>query len=232
MDEIKPIKPFVIAIDGYSSCGKSTLAKQLAHALDFIFIDTGAMYRAVTLYFLDHQISLNDETIISKALEHIDIQFINKNGQNVTLLNGENVEIQIRSLEVSNMVSEVAAIPAVRRKLVALQRSMSGSKGIVMDGRDIGTVVFPNADLKIFVTADPIIRAQRRFNELVLKNQTADLQDVISNLTHRDHIDTTRVDSPLRQADDAILLDNTDLNVNQQFELVLQLVQEKMSKIA
>lgn len=232
MDDIKPVKPFVIAIDGYSSCGKSTLAKQLAQALDFIFIDTGAMYRAVALYFLNQQVTFDDEVAVHNALDHINIQFQNIDGRNTTILNGKDVESEIRGLEVSNIVSEVAAIPAVRRKLVALQRAMTGSKGIVMDGRDIGTVVFPHASLKIFVTADPIIRAQRRYNEMITKNETADLQEVISNLTHRDHIDTTRADSPLLQAEDAFLLDNTHLDINQQFDLVLSLAKDKMSLMA
>lgn len=229
LDENTSNLPFVIAIDGYSSCGKSTLAKQLAQALDFIFIDTGAMYRAVALYFFKNQISLDDSDAVNDALKHIDIQFKNIHGSNLIYLNGEMVESEIRGLSVSNIVSEVAAIPAVRRQLVALQRSMAGSKGLVMDGRDIGTVVFPDADLKIFVTADPIVRAQRRYNELIAKNEIADLQDVISNLSHRDHIDTTRADSPLVKADDAIILDNTYLGIHQQFEWVLALAKDKMN---
>lgn len=219
----------VIAIDGYSSCGKSTLAKQLAKALDFIFIDTGAMYRAVTLYFIQQKVNINNEEEVLKALDYINIEFKNCEGLNTTFLNGSNVEDEIRNQGVSNKVSEVSAITSVRKKMVALQRQMSGNQSVVMDGRDIGTVVFPNADIKFFVTADPIVRAQRRFNELVAKNQTTDLAQVISNLQHRDKIDTSRTDSPLRQADDAIVLDNTNLTVNEQFEYALGIIKDKIS---
>lgn len=226
MEQIKK-RPFIIAIDGYSSCGKSTLAKQLAKELDFVFIDTGAMYRAVTLYFLQNDIDIQDEEQVESALKKIQITFKNLEGQNVTFLNGQNIEQEIRSLKVSSLVSEVAALSPVRKKMVSLQRQVSDKNGIVMDGRDIGTVVFPEADLKLFITADPIVRAQRRYNELVTSNQNADLHDVISNLQHRDHIDTTRMDSPLIQAKDAILLDNTDLTVQEQFDFALQLIHQR-----
>lgn len=226
MEQIKK-RPFIIAIDGYSSCGKSTLAKQLAKELDFVFIDTGAMYRAVTLYFLQNDIDIQDEEQLESALKKIQITFKNLEGQNVTFLNGQNIEQEIRSLKVSSLVSEVAALSPVRKKMVSLQRQVSDKNGIVMDGRDIGTVVFPEADLKLFITADPIVRAQRRYNELVTSNQNADLHDVISNLQHRDHIDTTRMDSPLIQAKDAILLDNTDLTVQEQFDFALQLIHQR-----
>lgn len=231
MEDETPNKPFIIAIDGFSSCGKSTLAKQIAKELDYIFVDTGAMYRATALFFIRSEVNLNDVSQINDALEAMTISFKNIDGNNVTFLNGENVESEIRSLEVSGMVSEIAAIPAVRRKMVALQRNMTDADGVVMDGRDIGTVVFPDADVKLFVTADPLIRAQRRYNEMVAKEEYLDIQEIISNLAHRDHIDSTRDDSPLRQAEDAILLDNTTLTKDEQFELALSFIRQKMDVI-
>lgn len=231
MEDETPNKPFIIAIDGFSSCGKSTLAKQIAKELDYIFVDTGAMYRATALFFIRSEVNLNDVSQINDALEAMTISFKNIDGNNVTFLNGENVESEIRSLEVSGMVSEVAAIPAVRRKMVALQRNMTDADGVVMDGRDIGTVVFPDADVKFFVTADPLIRAQRRYNEMVAKEEHPDIQEIISNLAHRDHIDSTRDDSPLRQAEDAILIDNTTLTKDEQFELALSFIRQKMDVI-
>ena len=231
MEDETPNKPFIIAIDGFSSCGKSTLAKQIAKELDYIFVDTGAMYRATALFFIRSEVNLNDVSQINDALEAMTISFKNIDGNNVTFLNGENVESEIRSLEISGMVSEVAAIPAVRRKMVALQRNMTDADGVVMDGRDIGTVVFPDADVKLFVTADPLIRAQRRYNEMVAKEEHPDIQEIISNLAHRDHIDSTRDDSPLRQAEDAILLDNTTLTKDEQFELALSFIRQKMDVI-
>lgn len=222
-------KNIVIAIDGYSSCGKSTLAKQIAKQLNYVFIDTGAMYRAVTLYFIDHNIDLTDINEINSALQHISIHFENIDGYNTTFLNGKNVESAIRTLQVSGLVSEVSAISEVRKKLVALQREMGDAINVVMDGRDIGTVVFPNATIKFFITADPIVRAQRRYNELISKNQNADLQEVISNLQHRDTIDTTRSDSPLKMADDAILLDNSDLTIEDQFERALNIIEDRIN---
>ena len=231
MEDETPNKPFIIAIDGFSSCGKSTLAKQIAKELDYIFVDTGAMYRATALFFIRSEVNLNDVSQINEALEAMTISFKNIDGNNVTFLNDENVESEIRSLEVSGMVSEVAAIPAVRRKMVALQRNMTDADGVVMDGRDIGTVVFPDADVKFFVTADPLIRAQRRYNEMVAKEEHPDIQEIISNLAHRDHIDSTRDDSPLRQAEDAILLDNTTLTKDEQFELALSFIRQKMDVI-
>lgn len=221
-------KPLVIAIDGFSSCGKSTLAKQLAKELHYVFVDSGAMYRAVTLYFLENNINFGDSQQVSEALGKINISFQNISGQNTTFLNDRNVENDIRSLQVSDSVSEVAAISAVRRQLVALQRDMIGKCGMIMDGRDIGTVVFPDADIKFFITADPIIRAQRRYQELIAKNQKADLHDVISNLQRRDHIDTTRNDSPLKQAEDAIVLDNSSYSIDEQFDFALSKIKEKL----
>jgi CMP/dCMP kinase len=224
--DLKSKEPLIIAIDGYSSCGKSTLAKQIAKELHYVFVDSGAMYRAVTLYFLENSIDIEDEKAILVALDHVNVTFRNIDGTNTTFLNGRNVETEIRSLKVSHLVSEVAAISAVRKKMVALQRQMSGSQGLVMDGRDIGTVVFPHAHIKFFITADPIVRAQRRFNELLAKNKKSDLHEVISNLEHRDKIDTEREDSPLKMAEDAILLDNTHFNIEQQYEVAMQYIRD------
>jgi CMP/dCMP kinase len=224
--DLKSKEPLIIAIDGYSSCGKSTLAKQIAKELHYVFVDSGAMYRAVTLYFLENSIDIEDEKAILVALDHVNVTFRNMDGTNTTFLNGRNVETEIRSLKVSHLVSEVAAISAVRKKMVALQRQMSGSQGLVMDGRDIGTVVFPHAHIKFFITADPIVRAQRRFNELLAKNKKSDLHEVISNLEHRDKIDTEREDSPLKMAEDAILLDNTHFNIEQQYEVAMQYIRD------
>ena len=224
--DLKSKEPLIIAIDGYSSCGKSTLAKQIAKELHYVFVDSGAMYRAVTLYFLENNIDMEDDRAVLEALDHVNVTFRNIDRNNTTFLNGRNVETDIRSLKVSQLVSEVSAISAVRKKMVALQRQMSGSQGLVMDGRDIGTVVFPDAHIKFFITADPIVRAQRRFNELLAKNQKSDLHEVISNLEHRDKIDTEREDSPLKKADDAILLDNTHFNIEQQFEVAMQYIRD------
>ena len=210
----------IIAIDGYSSCGKSTLAKGMAARLGYMYIDSGAMYRAVTLFFLRHQISLQDEEQVRKALNEINISF---NAQNHTILNGEDVESEIRRMSVSNYVSQVSAIPIVRRAMVRQQQAMGRGKGIVMDGRDIGTVVFPEAELKIFLTADPEIRVQRRFDELKNKGQKSSLEEVRQNLRHRDHIDSTREDSPLLQAPDAVVIDNSYMAREEQLEYALEL---------
>ena len=222
----------IIAIDGFSSCGKSTLAKQLASKLNFIFIDSGALYRAVALYLINENIHLDNIDEIDKALANIHITFEKIDGINTTFLNGNNVEQDIRSLKVSGHVSEVSALSEVRKKMVALQRDMAGNQGIVMDGRDIGTVVFPDADIKFFITADPIVRAQRRYNELISKNQHAELHDVISNIQHRDKIDSTREDSPLVRAQDAILLDNTDITISEQFEFAMNIIHQKYPELA
>jgi cytidylate kinase len=213
----------IIAIDGYSSCGKSTLAKALAAQLEYVFIDTGAMYRAVALYFLRNNIGFENEAEILKALGAIKLNFV----YNATslksdmVLNGENVEAEIREMRVSEKVSEVAAIGAVRDFAVAQQQAMGAFKGIVMDGRDIGTVVFPGAELKIFVTADPAIRVERRFLELQNTNPSIRKEEIEANLKHRDLMDTTRERSPLKQADDAIVLDNTNMTREEQFNLAL-----------
>ena len=222
------MKKITIAIDGYSSCGKSTMAKNLAREIGYIYIDTGAMYRAVTLYALRRgQITVN-RTVKSIELERemplITVSFtINREtGQPDTLLNGENVEQQIRTMEVSNNVSQIAALPFVREALVAQQQRMGANKGVVMDGRDIGTVVFPDAELKIFVTASAEVRAQRRFDELKAKGLPANYDDILKNVQERDYIDSHREVSPLRKAPDAIELDNSQLTIDQQQAWLLQ----------
>ncbi|MDX1683608.1 MAG: (d)CMP kinase [Saprospiraceae bacterium] len=214
-----------IAIDGHSSCGKSTLARDLAHALGYTYIDSGAMYRAVTLYFLRHNISLEDEKAILNALENLEIELTR---DNQVFLNNENVTLDIRKAEVSEMVSQVATISSVRSLLVALQQSYKKSGGIVMDGRDIGTVVFPDADVKIFLTADLNVRANRRHEELLQRNIPMTRSKVIENLKYRDHIDSTREDSPLVKAEDAILIDNSDMDREQQLNYVLGLVKDHL----
>jgi len=211
----------IIAIDGHSSCGKSTLAKELAKALNYVYVDSGAMYRAVSLYFDQHDIDLSNEGQVADALTKITISFSNVNGINTTFLNGKNVENQIRSLAISNMVSEVAEISAVRKKLVDEQQKMGKDKGIVMDGRDIGSIVFPQAKLKLFVTADVKIRGIRRYEELLNKGFKVSLEEILDNLTKRDFIDSNREDSPLMQAEDAILLDNSYLSKEDQLKKVL-----------
>ena len=220
-----------VAIDGYSSCGKSTLAKQLAAALNYSYVDTGAMYRAVTLYFIRNQIDLFHPEQVVNALSNISIDFrINpKTQQQETYLNEENIESEIRvNPRVASVVSDVSAISEVRRFLVKQQQHMGNLKGIVMDGRDIGTVVFPDAELKLFVTADPMVRAKRRFDELVEKGQATTIEEVLANLEKRDHIDSNRADSPLLQAADAIVLDNSNLTREEQFEWVMKLVNQKI----
>jgi cytidylate kinase len=214
-------EPIIIAIDGYSSCGKSTLAKDLANKLHYKYIDSGAMYRAVALYCQRNNISIQNKDEVEAILNDIEIDFINESGSNHTLLNGENVEAQIRSMEISKIVSEVAIIPEVRKKLVKIQHLLGKTKGIVMDGRDITTVVFPQAELKIFVTAKIDTRTERRYNELINNGKNPDRQEVKKNLIHRDHIDSTRDHSPLRQAEDAYVLDNSYLSREEQLEVVL-----------
>jgi len=214
-------RKIIIAIDGHSSCGKSTLAQDLAKELNYSYIDTGAMYRAVTLYFLDHAIDFNDEIEIAQALESIRIEFHNNNGKNEILLNKREVSQAIRQMIINENVSEIAAIPSVRRFLVQQQQEMGKNKAIVMDGRDIGTVVFPFAELKIFLTAQLEIRAERRRKEYNESGFKLPLSEVEDNLRHRDQIDSTRLDSPLRQADEAIKIDNSELTRKEQFLLVL-----------
>ena len=222
-------KKIIIAIDGFSSCGKSTLAKAMAKALGYVFVDTGAMYRAIALYFLRNNIAFN-ETAANEALHAIALRFkFNSASQKSDMyLNGENVEQEIRAMHVSQKVSEVASIAAVRAFAVIQQQAMGMDKGIVMDGRDIGTVVFPNAELKIFVTADPAIRLERRYQELLQTNPTILKEDVAANLQQRDLMDSTRTHSPLKQAEDALVLDNTNLDRTQQFELAMQWAMDKI----
>lgn len=222
------MEKIIIAIDGFSACGKSTLAKALAKNLGYSYIDTGAMYRAVTLYFIENQIDYTQAETVQKALADIHIQFKNIDLQNTTFLNGKNVEQDIRQMYVSEQVSPVAAISAVRRAMVQQQQVMGQTKGIVMDGRDIGTVVFPDAELKLFLTASPQVRAQRRFLEYQNKNQLVDIDAIQTNLTERDHIDSSRADSPLRQAEDAVIIDNSNLTESEQLRIALDLVQQKI----
>ncbi len=225
------MKKITIAIDGYSSCGKSTMAKDLAREVGYIYIDSGAMYRAVTLYCLENNLFSEDgidTTKLEAAMPNIKISFqLNpETGRPMTFLNGENVEDRIRTMEVSNRVSPVAALPFVRDFLVKQQQEMGKEKGIVMDGRDIGTAVFPDAELKVFVTASAEIRAQRRYDELKAKGQEASFEEILANVKERDHIDQNREVSPLRQADDAILLDNSYLTISEQ----KQWLQEQFQK--
>jgi CMP/dCMP kinase len=220
------MRKIIIAIDGYSSCGKSTLAKALAKELHYAYVDTGAMYRAVTLYFLDNDLDINDKADVLKALENIEIHFERTLHGNHVFLNGIDVENEVRTMRVSEMVSPVSTISVVRRAMVAQQQKMGNRKGVVMDGRDIGTVVFPSAELKIFLTAETDIRAKRRFDEMKSKGQETPIDDIRHNLLERDLIDSNRADSPLRQADDAILIDNSHLTPDEQLKKVLDMVME------
>jgi len=218
-------KKITIAVDGYASCGKSTLAKDLAKSLQYIYLDSGAMYRAVTLYFLQNEVVLSDKNAVAAALEHINIDFrLNADTQKAdAYLNGENVEHMIRNKQVSQRVSEVAAIEEVRHFLVAQQQAIGKNKGISCDGRDIGTVVFPDAELKLFVTAELEVRAARRYAEAQRKGLDMTLEDIKINLQQRDEMDTNRAVSPLRKADDAILLNNSYLTREEQLNKALQL---------
>ena len=216
-------KKIIITIDGWSSCGKSTLARQLARELHYVYIDSGAMYRAITLYFLRNHVDWTKSSAVAHALKEIVLEFMSnhKSGQTEMWLNGENVEYVIRDLVIAEKVSEVAAVKAVREFAVAKQQEMGKNKGIVMDGRDIGTTVFPHAELKIFMTADEKVRVARRYKELFVKNPNITLEEVKHNLEMRDYIDSHREVSPLRQAEDAIVLDNSHLTMKQQFEIAL-----------
>ena len=220
------MKKITIAIDGHSSCGKSTMAKELARKVGYVYVDTGAMYRCVTLFALRHQLFTADGAVLEEqlreAMPQIDIDQRLIDGKTTTFLNGENVEREIRNLEVSNHVSPIAAIPFVRTALVAQQQKMGREGGIVMDGRDIGTTVFPNAELKIFVTASAEVRAQRRYDELQQKGMPADYADILKNVQERDYIDSHREVSPLRQADDALLLDNSHMTIDEQNQWLMQ----------
>lgn len=230
------MKRITIAIDGHSSCGKSTMAKQLAKDLGYIYVDTGAMYRAVTLFSMQHgYISDNrsiDEDRLHKALQSIDIAFVFRDEYKrpVVHLNGKCVEEEIRSIEVSRNVSLIAALPFVRTAMVERQREMGKAKGVVMDGRDIGTTVFPDAELKIFVTASVEVRAQRRYDELVERSMPADYDEILANVKERDYIDSHREVSPLRMADDAVLLDNSDMTRDEQQQWLMHKVDEILKK--
>lgn len=225
-------KKAIIAIDGHSSCGKSTVAKDLAKELGYVYIDTGAMYRTVTLFAMRNSFIRNgqiDEASLCERLHDINITFKYQpeEKKNETFLNGESVEEEIRGLEVSSNVSAISAIGFVRKRLVQLQQEMGNEGGIVMDGRDIGTVVFPNADLKLFMTASAEIRAQRRFDELTAKGEQLNFDAILENVKQRDHIDSTREESPLKQADDAVILDNSHLNKEQQLEWIINVLKER-----
>lgn len=222
-------KKINIAIDGYSSCGKGTLAKELAQALGYVFIDSGAMYRAVTLHMMRLGVDVADEAAVEKALEGVEVGFLNKGDQPAEVtLNGISVESEIRTIEVASKVSEVAKIDAVRTKMVALQQTIGLQKGVVMDGRDIGTVVFPDAELKIFMTASAAVRAQRRFAELIAKGDDVTLEEIASNLAHRDQIDANRENSPLTLTGDYRVLDNSELSREAQFSMALDWVNQAL----
>jgi cytidylate kinase len=226
------MKKILIAIDGHSSCGKSTMAKELAKAIHYKYIDSGAMYRAVTLYCLNKEFFTGDvlnEEAVKQCINdiHISFEFNEKTGNSDTYLNGENVEKQIRSMIVADKVSPVAAVGFIRKAMVKQQQAMGKNKGIVMDGRDIGTVVFPNAELKLFVTARPEVRAQRRLDELVAKGESVNFENVLKNIEKRDFIDSTRKDGPLRKAPDTVVLDNSDMTIAEQNACLLRLFEKK-----
>lgn len=226
---MKAQKQITITIDGWSSCGKSTLAKQLAKKLGYLYVDSGAMYRAITLYFLRNNVNFKSESSVSNALNEIELSFRinNTTGTSEIYLNDENVEYLIRDMVVAEKVSEVAAIAQVRSFAVTQQQALRQQNGIVMDGRDIGTVVFPDAELKIFMTADIAIRVERRFKEMYSQNPNITIEEVKNNLELRDYIDSHREISPLKKADDAIIIDNTSLTPDEQFKLAYQLAVEK-----
>lgn len=231
MLEPSVLKKIIIAIDGHSSCGKSTLARELGKALGYAYISTGDMYRAVTLYFLENQVDWKDPEQVASALERIRLEFRPQADGTHILLNGRDVHEDIRQMAVAENVSEVSAIPAVRREMVRQQRLLGRNKGIVMDGRDIGTVVFPDAELKIFLTADVEERARRRFEELKAKGLNPSFKEVKANLEQRDLLDSTRADSPLKKAPDALVLDNTHLDAQQTLEKALQMVHRRLQEL-
>lgn len=223
----------VIAIDGYSSCGKSTTAKAVAARMGYGYIDTGAMYRAVSLFFMQQRVSLSNPKEVADALEHIHITFNhnNRTGKNETYLNGLNVEEEIRKMYISNIVSEVSAIPQVRWAMVAQQQKMGRRRGVVMDGRDIGTKVFPDAEVKVFMTADTQVRAYRRQRELLERGETVNLDDIIKNIEKRDLIDTTRSESPLVRAPDAKLLDTSFMTIEEQVDWVMEQADQRLVQL-
>ncbi len=230
-------KKLIIAVDGHSSCGKSTLAKDTAKYFNYNYIDTGAMYRAVTLYVIENNLLKNgkiDEDALKKAFENgkikIDFKYNPELKKSETYLNGKNVENKIRGIEVSNLVSPVAVIPFVRKELVELQRAMGKEGGIVMDGRDIGTNVFPDADLKIFLTADAEVRAKRRYDELKAKGEDVSFEEILKNVKERDYIDSHRDTNPLRQAEDAVLINNSNISIEEQAKIVIELAEKKLKE--
>ena len=227
------MKHVIIAIDGYSSTGKSTIAKQLAKKFEFVYVDTGAMYRAVTLFAMRNGYVSNDGIVSPDLINrldeiHLEFKFNKELGYGEMYLNNENVEREIRSIEVSNKVSFVSEISEVRKKLVQQQQEMGTKASLVMDGRDIGTVVYPNADIKLFITASAEVRAERRYKELTKKGDSVSYEEILENVVTRDRIDTTRKDSPLVKAGDAIEIDNSDMTMDEQFELISKLVAEKL----
>ena len=227
------MKSIIITIDGWSSCGKSTLARQLARELGYLYIDSGAMYRSITLFFLRNNIDWHEVPKVEKALKEIELhfEFNEKSMRSEIFLNDENVEYLIRDLIIAEKVSEVSALSAVRKFAVQKQKEMGIDKGIVMDGRDIGTTVFPDAELKIFMTADIAVRVERRFREMFDKNPNITLDEVKSNLEMRDYIDSNREVSPLRKAEDAVLLDNTSIGMEQQLNFALRLVKQRLPEL-
>jgi CMP/dCMP kinase len=227
------MRKIIIAIDGYSACGKSTTAFEVARELNYRYIDSGAMYRAVTLYFLDHHIALTNPKEVDRALREIRISFIvNSKGVSETFLNGINVEKDIRKMKISENVSQVSTLKAVRVAMVDQQRRMGKDRGVVMDGRDIGTVVFPEAELKVFLTADMLVRAFRRQKELLERDDLVDIDSIVENLKQRDYIDSNRAESPLRKADDALGIDTTHITVEEQVDEVIRLALTKMIRQA
>lgn len=234
-DEVR--RKINIAIDGYSSCGKSTLAKAMAKELNYLYIDSGAMYRAVTLYALKQHLirneELNDEKLVAQLdAVYITYKFSTERNQTETWLNGKNVEKEIRSMQVSKYVSPVASIPEVRKKLVKLQQRLAESRGVIMDGRDIGTVVLPDAELKFFMTADPEVRAHRRYRELMEKGVEVTYEEVLANIQSRDQIDTTRATDPLRKAEDAVIVDNSNLTIDEQFTFIMGHVHRHLQAVS
>jgi CMP/dCMP kinase len=228
------MRKIVIAIDGYSSCGKSTTAKAVAAELGYAYIDTGAMYRAVTLYLLERAIAFDDLPRVEQALHELQITFKRnrKTGRNELCLDGAIREDEIRQMRISNLVSEVSSVPAVRHAMVAQQQRMARKRGVVMDGRDIGTTVFPDAEVKVFMTADVLTRAERRRDELAVKGEQVAVAEIVENLRKRDHLDSTRTESPLRRAPDAVLLDTTHMMIDEQVDFVLERVSATLFALA
>lgn len=226
------MRKIIVAIDGYSACGKSTTAKEVANILHYRYIDSGAMYRAVTLYFIEHHVALTNPKEVDRALADIKVSFrINVHGVSETYLNNLNVEKEIREMRVATKVSEVSALPPIRKAMVQQQRKLGKDKGVVMDGRDIGTVVFPKAELKMFMTANIMVRAYRRQQELLEKDELIDLPEIITNLQKRDHLDSTRKESPLVQADDSILLDTSYITIDEEVDEVVRLAMTRIIQV-